>query len=43
MHAGIFALQNIEGDPEDKRAAVLEVAQGLVTEAHIHRNQTMTP
>ncbi|MFI2237820.1 TetR/AcrR family transcriptional regulator [Streptomyces chrestomyceticus] len=33
MHAGLFAMQNIEGDPEDKRKAVLEVATELVTAA----------
>jgi AcrR family transcriptional regulator len=35
MHAGMFLLQNIEGDPEDKRKAVLEVAIDLVTQAHL--------
>ncbi|MGP4049229.1 TetR/AcrR family transcriptional regulator [Streptomyces sp. 2A115] len=34
MHAGMFALKDIEGDPEDKRKAVLEVAIDLVTQAH---------
>lgn len=34
MHAGMFALKDIEGDPEDKRKAVLEVAIDLVTRAH---------
>ncbi|MFD1661484.1 TetR/AcrR family transcriptional regulator [Streptomyces caeni] len=34
MHAGMFALQDVEGDPEDKRKAVLEVAIDLVTQAH---------
>ncbi|WP_326670701.1 TetR/AcrR family transcriptional regulator [Streptomyces sp. NBC_01257] len=34
MHAGIFALRDVEGDPEDKRKAVLEVAVELVTRAH---------
>ncbi|MEV0226965.1 helix-turn-helix domain-containing protein [Streptomyces sp. NPDC050704] len=34
MHAGLFALKDIEGDPEDKRKAVLEVAIDLVTQAH---------
>jgi AcrR family transcriptional regulator len=33
MHAGIFAMQNLEGDPEEKRAAILEVALGLVAQA----------
>ncbi|WP_030942672.1 TetR/AcrR family transcriptional regulator [Streptomyces sp. NRRL S-646] len=34
LHAGMFALGDIEGDPEDKRKAVLEVATDLVTRAH---------
>jgi AcrR family transcriptional regulator len=34
MHAGMFALKDMEGDPEDKRKAVLEVAIDLVTQAH---------
>ncbi|MET9804156.1 helix-turn-helix domain-containing protein [Streptomyces sp. NPDC006368] len=34
MHASMFFMQNVEGDPEEKREAVLEVAIGLVTEAH---------
>ncbi|MFJ2912942.1 TetR/AcrR family transcriptional regulator [Streptomyces sp. NPDC087228] len=34
MHAGMFALKDLEGDPEDKRKAVLEVACELVTRAH---------
>jgi AcrR family transcriptional regulator len=34
MHTGIFALQAIEGDPEDKRKAILEVAQELLITAH---------
>ncbi|MEV0266711.1 TetR/AcrR family transcriptional regulator [Streptomyces sp. NPDC050617] len=34
LHAGMFALNNIEGDPEEKRKAVLEVAIDLVTQAH---------
>jgi AcrR family transcriptional regulator len=34
LHAGTFATRNIEGDPEEKRAAVLEVALDLVTQAH---------
>jgi AcrR family transcriptional regulator len=34
MHAGMFTLQSIEGDPEEKRRAVLEVAQDLLTTAH---------
>ncbi|WP_367321574.1 TetR/AcrR family transcriptional regulator [Streptomyces sp. HUAS ZL42] len=34
MHAGMFLLKDLEGDPEDKRKAVLEVATDLVTQAH---------
>lgn len=34
MHAGMFFMQNVEGDPEEKREAVLEVAIDLVTRAH---------
>ncbi|WP_406007494.1 TetR/AcrR family transcriptional regulator [Streptomyces sp. NBC_00637] len=34
LHAGMFFLHDLEGDPEDKRAAVLEVAVDLVTQAH---------
>ncbi|MEU2282363.1 TetR/AcrR family transcriptional regulator [Streptomyces sp. NPDC013178] len=34
LHAGMHFLQDLEGDPEDKRAAVLEVAVDLVTQAH---------
>ncbi|MFF4356240.1 TetR/AcrR family transcriptional regulator [Streptomyces sp. NPDC001604] len=34
LHAGMFALNDIEADPEDKRKAVLEVATDLVTRAH---------
>ncbi|MFB6819270.1 TetR/AcrR family transcriptional regulator [Streptomyces sp. NPDC056347] len=33
-HAGLFALKDVEGDPEEKRKAVLEVAIDLVTQAH---------
>ncbi|MFH9859146.1 TetR/AcrR family transcriptional regulator [Streptomyces sp. NPDC017202] len=34
LHAGMFFLQDIEGDPEEKREAVLEVAVDLITQAH---------
>ncbi|MFF9113154.1 MULTISPECIES: TetR/AcrR family transcriptional regulator [unclassified Streptomyces] len=34
LHAGMFVLQDIEGDPEDKRRATLEVAFDLVAQAH---------
>ncbi|MYS24926.1 transcriptional regulator, TetR family [Streptomyces sp. DvalAA-14] len=33
MHAGMFAMQSIEGDPLEKRAAILEVALDLVAQA----------
>ncbi|TLS40827.1 TetR/AcrR family transcriptional regulator [Streptomyces montanus] len=34
MHAGMLALKDIEGDPEDKRKAILEVATELITQAN---------
>ncbi|WLW53159.1 TetR/AcrR family transcriptional regulator [Streptomyces sp. YU58] len=34
LHAGMFFLQDLDGDAEDKRKAVLEVAGDLVTQAH---------
>jgi AcrR family transcriptional regulator len=34
LHAGMFALRELDADPEDKRKAVLEVALDLVTKAH---------
>ncbi|MHA5054479.1 TetR/AcrR family transcriptional regulator [Streptomyces sp. SD15] len=34
MHAGLFALRDVDADPEEKRKAVLEVAIDLVTQAH---------
>ncbi|MBT2506816.1 TetR/AcrR family transcriptional regulator [Streptomyces sp. ISL-98] len=34
MHAGMFVLKDVEGDPEEKRRAVLEVAVDLVSRAH---------
>ncbi|MGW1538995.1 TetR/AcrR family transcriptional regulator [Streptomyces sp. NPDC002309] len=35
LHAGmVFAMQELEGDPEEKREAILEVAVGMVTQAH---------
>jgi AcrR family transcriptional regulator len=33
LHAGIFAIEGIEGDIEEKRSAVLEVALDLVAQA----------
>ncbi|MFF0779579.1 TetR/AcrR family transcriptional regulator [Streptomyces sp. NPDC003720] len=34
LHAGMFVMRDLEGDFEKKRAAVLEVAVDLVTQAH---------
>ncbi|RFU85736.1 TetR/AcrR family transcriptional regulator [Streptomyces triticagri] len=34
MHAGMFLLQNLDGSAEEKRAAVLEVALDLITQAN---------
>ncbi|WLQ34563.1 helix-turn-helix domain containing protein [Streptomyces castrisilvae] len=34
MHAGMLALKDVDGDPEEKRKAALEVAVELVTRAH---------
>ncbi|MFJ3231720.1 TetR/AcrR family transcriptional regulator [Streptomyces sp. NPDC086787] len=34
LHAGMFVMQDLDGDPEKKREAVLEVAVDLVTQAH---------
>ncbi|MFH8726510.1 TetR/AcrR family transcriptional regulator [Streptomyces termitum] len=34
LHAGAFFLQSIEGDPEEKHAATLEVALDLLDRAH---------
>ncbi|MFI2372482.1 TetR/AcrR family transcriptional regulator [Streptomyces sp. NPDC018833] len=34
LHAAIYALNDVEGDPEDKRDAVLEVALDLIAQAH---------
>ncbi|MEV6397296.1 helix-turn-helix domain-containing protein [Streptomyces sp. NPDC051907] len=34
MHAGMYALNDVEGDPEEKRKAILEVAVDLVNQAH---------
>ncbi|MFI6408801.1 TetR/AcrR family transcriptional regulator [Streptomyces sp. NPDC050548] len=34
LHAGMFAVQDLDGDPEDKRKAVLEVATDMITQAH---------
>ncbi|WP_255953201.1 TetR/AcrR family transcriptional regulator [Streptomyces odontomachi] len=40
MHAGTFAIKDAEGDPEDKRKAVLEVAMDLVIQAHGGEHRT---
>lgn len=34
LHAGMFAVQELEGTPEEKRKAVLEVATDMITQAH---------
>ncbi|MFF8844730.1 TetR/AcrR family transcriptional regulator [Streptomyces sp. NPDC015127] len=34
LHAAMFALKDIEGDPEEKRDAALEVALDLIAQAH---------
>jgi AcrR family transcriptional regulator len=34
LHAGMFIMQDVEGDPDKRREAVLEVAVDLVTQAH---------
>ncbi|MEV8546066.1 TetR/AcrR family transcriptional regulator [Streptomyces sp. NPDC051572] len=39
LHAGMFAVQDLEGDPEDKRKAVLEVATDMITQAHAGSKQ----
>ncbi|MER6027500.1 TetR/AcrR family transcriptional regulator [Streptomyces sp. NPDC001851] len=39
LHAGMFVMQDLEGDPEKKRDAVLEVALGLITQAHEHARE----
>jgi AcrR family transcriptional regulator len=43
MHAGMFVLQKICGDPEDKRKAVLEVATELVTAANPPSRRPVRP
>ncbi|MER7954831.1 helix-turn-helix domain-containing protein [Streptomyces sp. NPDC096030] len=37
LHSGMFFMDNVEGDPEEKREAVLEVALDLITQAHSAR------
>ncbi|MGW6742789.1 TetR/AcrR family transcriptional regulator [Streptomyces sp. NPDC055025] len=34
MHTGQFALREVEGDPEEKRQAILEVSTELISRAH---------
>lgn len=36
LHAGMFVMQDLAGDVEKRRQAVLEVALDLVTQAHEH-------
>ncbi|MDG9720750.1 TetR/AcrR family transcriptional regulator [Streptomyces sp. DH24] len=43
LHAGLFVLQDLDVDPEDKRRAVLEVATDLVTQAHEGSSRTERP
>ncbi|MEU0674330.1 TetR/AcrR family transcriptional regulator [Streptomyces sp. NPDC006172] len=43
LHAGMFFLHDLEGDPEDKREAVLEVAVDLVTQAHRGTRPSSSP
>jgi AcrR family transcriptional regulator len=39
LHAGMFLMQDLEGDFEKKRTAVLEVALDLIGQAHEHARQ----
>ncbi|MEW2510627.1 helix-turn-helix domain-containing protein [Streptomyces sp. NPDC046870] len=39
LHAGMFVMQDLEGDSEKKREAVLEVAMDLVAQAHEHARE----
>ncbi|MET8983093.1 TetR/AcrR family transcriptional regulator [Streptomyces sp. NPDC004539] len=39
LHAGMFLLAEVEGAPEEKREAALEVAIDLVTQAHENMNR----
>ncbi|MEU7434420.1 TetR/AcrR family transcriptional regulator [Streptomyces sioyaensis] len=43
MHAGMFAMQNVKGDPEEKRKAILEVATELVTAANPPSRRPVRP
>ncbi|AGS70983.1 TetR/AcrR family transcriptional regulator [Streptomyces collinus] len=39
LHAGMFVMQDLEGDPEKKHEAVLEVALDLIAQAHEHAHR----
>ncbi|MET8769176.1 helix-turn-helix domain-containing protein [Streptomyces sp. NPDC004658] len=39
LHAGMFVMQDLEGDSEKKREAVLEVALDLIAQAHEHARE----
>jgi AcrR family transcriptional regulator len=39
LHAGMFVMRDLEGDPEKKRDAVLEVALDLISQAHEHARE----
>ncbi|MFJ9415429.1 MULTISPECIES: TetR/AcrR family transcriptional regulator [unclassified Streptomyces] len=43
IHAGMFAMQSLEGDPEEKRKAILEVATELVTAANPPNRRPVRP
>ncbi|MEV6808143.1 TetR/AcrR family transcriptional regulator [Streptomyces sp. NPDC017248] len=40
LHAGMFVMQDLEGDSEKRREAVLEVALDMVGQAHRHARET---
>lgn len=42
LHAGMFVMQDVEGDFEQRREAVLEVAVDMITQAHQHARSTGT-
>ncbi|KUN09976.1 TetR family transcriptional regulator [Streptomyces yokosukanensis] len=39
LHTGMFVMKDMDGDPEERREAVLEVALDLVTQAHEHAGE----
>ncbi|WP_043265509.1 TetR/AcrR family transcriptional regulator [Streptomyces sp. CT34] len=43
MHAGMFAMQDVVGDPEEKREAILRVATELVTAANPPSRRPVRP